>query len=268
MIYLFGPLVIFNGVINTRLDFTILSLPLITFSLAIGLCLLFYWFAGFIWQDSTKNLVGFSAGTGNTGYFGLPLALLLFDDQGEGIYIMAILGLTLYENTLGFYLMARGKYTVKECLNKVVKLPALYALFGGVLLNFLHVPIPDIFTEFMKHIKGAYTVLGMMVIGLGIAGLKHFKMDLSFVGMTFLAKFVVWPILIVMVIALDTFIFGMFDENIYQALTLLSFVPLAANLVIFASLMDIQPEKAAAAVLVSTLVSIIYIPLMVGCFLL
>lgn len=268
MIYVFVPLVIFNGVVNTRLDLSILSLPLVTFAISAILCFLFYWLSGFLWKDATKNLVAMSAGTGNTGYFGLPLALLLFDEQGEGIYIMAILGLTIYENTIGFYMIARGKHTASECLAKLVRLPALYALFAGLIFNLLQIQLPDVFVEFMKHIKGAYTVLGMMIIGLGIAGLRGFKIDFKFIGMTFLAKFVAWPLLIAFTIILDTYLFGVFNPVINQALMLLSFVPLAANLVVFASLMDIYPEKAAAAVLLSTIVSIVYIPLMIGCFIL
>lgn len=268
MLYIFVPLIILNGVSNTQLNVNILSLPLIIFGICTGLCFLFYWMSGFLWQDSTKNLVAFSAGTGNTGYFGLPLALLLFDDQGEGIYIIAILGVTIYENSLGFYMIARGKHSTQACLAKLLKLPAIYALAGGLFLNFFQIPLPDFFTEFMKHIKGAYTVLGMMVIGLGIASLTRFKLDFNFIGMTFLAKFIAWPLLIALTITLDTYVFGFFDNAIYQALTLLSFVPLAANMVILASLLDVHPEKASAAVLVSTVLAIIYIPLMVSCFLL
>ncbi|HEV8052901.1 MAG TPA: AEC family transporter [Parachlamydiaceae bacterium] len=268
MIYLFVPLVIFNGVINTKLDLGILSLPFITFMISAGLCLFFYWLSKFIWQDYTRNLVALSAGTGNTGYFGLPLALLLFNDQGEGIYIMAILGITVFENTLGFYMIARGRHTAAECISKLIRLPAIYALLAGLIVNMLHIPVPDVFIEFMKHIKGAYTVMGMMIIGVGIAGIKQFKVDFSFIGITFLAKFIAWPLLIALAISLDTHFFGFFDETIYQALILLSLVPLAANVVILATLMDIHPDKAATAVLLSTILSIIYIPLMVGCFIL
>lgn len=268
MLYIFAPLVIFNGVINTRLDLSILFLPFIIFAICAGLCFFFYWLSGFIWADSTRNLVAFSAGTGNTGYFGLPLALLLFDDQGEGIYIMAILGVTVYENTLGFYMIAREKHSTAECLAKLTKLPALYALFLGLLFNFFHLSLPEVFGEFMVHIKGAYTVLGMMIIGLGIAGLKRIKIDFKFIGVTFLAKFIAWPILIALTIVLDAYAFGFFDPNISQALMLLSFVPLAANMVIFASLIDVHQDKAAAAVLFSTLIALVYIPLMVSCFIL
>jgi predicted permease len=268
ILYIFSPIVIFNGIINTRLDYSIFSLPFVTLAISILLCLSFYWLSSFLWKDSIKNLVAFSAGTGNTGYFGLPLALLLFDNQGEGIYIMALLGVIIYENTLGFYMIARGNHTMAECLMKLLKLPALYALVAGLAANLLHFNIPDIFVDFMKQIKGAFAVLGMMIIGLGIAGVKQFKLDFRFIGMTFLAKFVVWPLLIALTIAIDTYLTGYFNQSIYQALTLLSFVPLAANMVIFASLLEVHPEKAATAVLLSAIVSIIYIPVMVGCFIL
>ena len=268
MLYLFVPLVIFNGVINTKLDLSIISLPFITFIISSGLCLFFYLLSGFVWQDSTRNLVALSAGTGNTGYFGLPVALLIFNDQGEGIYIMAILGLTVFENSLGFYMIARGRHTAAECIYKLIRLPAIYALLGGLLFNLLQISMPEVFAEFMNHIKGAYTVLGMMIIGVGIAGLKHFKIDASFIGLTFVAKFIAWPLLIALTIHLDSHFFGFFNQTIYQALILLSLVPLAANVVVLASLMDIHPDKAATAVLLSTILSIIYIPLMVSCFIL
>lgn len=268
MLYMFAPLVIFNGVMNTQLSASVLFLPFLTFSICTALSFLFYWIATFIWSDTTKNLVAFSAGTGNTGYFGLPLALLLFNDQGEGIYIMAILGVTLYENTIGFYMIARGKHSTKETLQKLARLPALYALGAGLIVNVLHVPKSEIVVDFMQHIKGAYTVLGMMIIGLGLAGLKQFKLDFPFIGMTFLARFVAWPLVIALIIMVDMYLFGLFDTTMYQALTLLSFVPLAVNMVILASLMEVHPEKASAAVLLSTIVAIFYIPLMVGCFLL
>jgi predicted permease len=43
---------------------------------------------------------------------------------------------------------------------------------------------------------------------------------------------------------------------------------LAVNMVIWATLLEVHPDKAATAVLLSACVAIIYIPLLVGCFLL
>lgn len=264
--YIINPLIVLNGVLNTRIDTGILLLPICTFLISVCLCLIFYACAQYLWDDSLKNLLAFSAGTGNTGYFGLPLALMLLNDQGEGIYLMALLGITLYENSLGFYLLAREKHGVRECLLKLATLPTLYAFATALILNYYQVGVPEVFAEFMKHIKGAYTLLGMMLIGLGLAGLSSLKIDFKFICMAFLAKFVAWPLAISGLIALDYHVFNFFNQSLYDALMLLAIVPLAVNMVVIAEVLKSQTEKAAAAVVLSTLFAAIYIPLMVWYF--
>ena len=48
------------------------------------LCLFFYWISASLWKDNTRNLLAFGAGTGNTAYFGIPVALILFDEKFIG----------------------------------------------------------------------------------------------------------------------------------------------------------------------------------------
>lgn len=266
MFYLINPLIIFNGVLNTPIDATILTLPILTFLVASFICIIFYRFSRKIWTDSSKNIMAFSAGSGNTGYFGIPLAMLIFNPQTEGIYIMALLGITLYENSLGYYISAKGTYTPAQCLAKLFQLPTIYAFTGGLLINILHLSIPDVYKDFIGHIKGVYTVMGMMIIGLGLAGLTNFKLDVKFIGMTFLAKFLVWPLFILVIIGIDSQFLGMYDSLAHKALILLSIVPLAVNTVVMASLMKGNPEKAAATVLLSTLFALIYVPFMTSMF--
>lgn len=262
MFYLINPIIIFNGVLNTHIDFSILSVPFLTWFLASFMCLVFYRFARKIWDDSSKNIMAFSAGSGLTGYFGVPMAMMIFDPQTEGIYIMALLGISLYENSLGYYISAKGLYAPSECMNKVFKLPAIYAFLLGLILNLTHIPIPHLFGDFIGHIKGVYVVLGMMIIGLGLAGLTNFKLDYKFIAMTFVAKFIVWPCIVLLIIFFDTQYLGVYDVNVHKALILLSIVPLAANSVVMASLMKANPEKVAATVLLSTIFALVYVPLM------
>ena len=266
MFFLINPIIIFNGVMNVNLDWSVLSLPILTFTISSVLCLTFFRATENIWTDSSRNLMSFSAGSGNTGYFGLPIALLLFNAEGEGIYILALLGITLYENSVGYYVLAHGTTTRIECLKKIIKLPAIYAFLGALFLNTCGIDMPVVLVEFTNHIKGTYTVLGMMIVGLGLAGLSHFKVDLTFIGLSFFAKFIVWPVIMLLITALDSWIFGIYSPMTHKALILLSIVPLAVNTVIVATLMKSQPEKAATAVLLSTLFALVYVPLMVAWF--
>lgn len=266
MFYLVNPIIIFNGVMNVTLNSSVLSLPILTFILSSGLCLIFFRMTQGVWNDSSRNLIAFSAGSGNTGYFGLPLALLLFNDEGEGIYILALLGITMYENSVGYYFIAHGTTTPAECFKKLLKLPGIYAFFGALVLNGIGFEMSPILLEFTSQVKGTYTVLGMMIVGLGLAGLTQFKVDKKFIGLSFLAKFIVWPLMMMAIIGFDQAFLHIYTPVIHNALMLLSIVPLAVNTVIVATLMNSQPEKAATAVLLSTVFALGYVPLMVAWF--
>lgn len=266
LFYMLAPLIIFSGVLNTRLDANVLILPLITYLVSSFLCITFYQLSKLVWQDPTKNLMAISAGSGNTGYFGLPIVLLLMDNQGEGVYIMAMLGIALYESSIGFYILAKGTYSSSESVKKLFKLPSLYAFALGATLNGLGVESPAVFGELVCYLKGAFTVLGMMLIGLGLASVHHLKMDYKFIGMTFLAKFVVWPLIALTIIFCDATWLHFLNNTIYSALFILSIVPLAANTVALAAIIKNQPEKSATAVFLSTLFAIVYVPFMTTYF--
>lgn len=263
MFYIISPLIMFNGVLHTRVDMSILSLPFFVLTLSSMLCLLFYQLGKNMWTDSSNNLMAFGAGSGNTGYFGLPIALYLFNNQGEGVYMMALLGITIFENSIGFYICAKGTYSPLECIQKLVRLPIIYAVLAALTINYLHIPMPVIFMEFMSHIKGTYAVLGMMIIGLSLASLRHFNLDFKFLGMSFAAKFLAWPFLILLFTYIDAHWLGIYSNDIHQALILLSIVPLAVNMVIVATVLKTEPEKAAAAVLLSTIFALVYAPFMI-----
>lgn len=266
LIYIITPIIIFHGVLTTQLSLSNLSIPLLLFLISCAICLFFFKISKFIWKDSTQNILAYTAGTGNTGYFGLPIALILFPKESVGLYILGVLGLVLFENSLGFYITAKGNFTPKESLLKVLKLPSLYAFFLGVLLNGLNINISLQITDFVNNFRGAYTILGMMLIGVGLADITEYKFDFKFVLSAFLAKFLVWPVLILLIIFIDTTIFHFYNLQIYNILVLLSIVPLAANTVAVAALLKTHPEKAALAVLFSTIFALFFIPFMVIIF--
>lgn len=73
-IYFLSPLVNFGGVAQLNFQSAYLLLPPVLFTIAAGMALLTYRFARHVYTDNTRNLVAMAASTGNTGYFGTPLA--------------------------------------------------------------------------------------------------------------------------------------------------------------------------------------------------
>ncbi|UOA09263.1 AEC family transporter [Methylobacter sp. S3L5C] len=214
-----------------------------------------------LWRDSTSNLFAFAGGTGNTGYFGLPLALDLFDAKGVAIAVFIILGVNLYEFSYGYYLTSRGSYTVSQSVKKIVGMPILYAFVLAMALRLLGVHLHPVILSGLSNFKGAYSVLGMMVIGLTMARFTKLEVDWRFLSAALGWKYVVWPSLGFLVIHL----FSAKMDNVEQSIILLmACVPMAGNTVVIANDLNIHPEKAATAVMASMLLAIAVVPLVLA----
>jgi len=56
---------------------------------------------------------------------------------------------------------------------RVLRLPAIYAMVLGLVFNIAKVRIPVDLISYLDYFKGAYAVLGMMMIGMGLSGVKR-----------------------------------------------------------------------------------------------
>jgi predicted permease len=248
VLYIIAPLVIFNGAATVLLTPSILAL--------IGTL---------IWRGKEKNILAFSAGDGNIGYFGIPVAISLFGKSIAPLIILVSLGFILFENTLGFFITAKGSHTAKESILRLLKLPTIYAFFLGLLVNYLGPKLISNtnYSEFMLNIQMVYSVLGMMLIGLGIATINEFAFDFKFISLTSFVKFIMWPLAIIGLVVLDQQYFHFYTTTTYRVMLFASVVPMAANTVVFATVLKSHPSKAAVAVLFSTIIALFYIPFFV-----
>ena len=180
---------------------------------------------------------------------------------------MAVIGVNVYESSVGFYVCARKLSSTGDSIIKVLKLPTLNAFVLGCLFSFSGITLPDFLDDFIYNMRGAYSILGMVMVGLGLSTLKKFEIDVKFTLATLSAKFVFYPIAINLFIIIDKFITGWYDANYYNALQLLSTAPMAANIIVIGALHKFHPERIATAVLISLIIVLIYTPVMVSVFL-
>lgn len=267
LIYIIAPVVVFNGVATAPHNNSYLLLPVLFFLTACALSLIFYRVGGRFWQSSERNLLSFIAGTGNTGYFGIPLILALFGQAGLSIAVFSTLGLILYESTRGYYVIAKSHATPREALEKVVRLPVLYAFMLGIIANKLSVSFPASISSTFTYFSGAYTVFGMMILGIGLAAVTRATFDKTFTALSFVAKFLCYPVAIGLFVYLDKTTLHLFSQQVHTVIMILSITPMATNTVTYASYLKANPEKAAFTVMVSTLFALIYIPAFIAIFL-
>lgn len=261
LIYIISPAVVFYGTATAQITLANISLPLFFFAVGCLMAFVFYQIGKILWpNNATANILAFSAGDANSGYFGLPVALVLFGESGLSMAIMAGFGFILFENSIGCYLTARGQFTPKDSLIKLLRIPTLYAFFLGIVFSILQIDLGNTIINTLNLFKGTYSILGMMIIGMNVSNIQHIDLDLKFVGLNFLAKFIVWPLLIFAFIWLDKTYLSFFNAELYPIMILMSIVPLAANTVVWATEFKVYPEKMATAVLLSTILALFFIP--------
>ncbi len=261
LFYFIAPIVFFSIPANTNLNFSSLGLALVTFCISSFISIFSFYFFRRYFQDTTLNIVAYSAGNANIGYFMLPIATALFDEYTLSMYMMAVVGINIYDCSLGYYICMRSFSSAKESITRVLQMPNLNAFALGCIFSFFGIELPIFLDDFIYNMRGTYSVLGMVVVGLGISSITSFYIDKKFTISLCLAKFMFYPLVINIFIILDKFVFNFFDKNVYYALQLIATAPIAANTIVMANLLNFPQEKVATSLLISMLIALIYIPL-------
>ncbi|RDB42568.1 AEC family transporter [Halomonas sp. DQ26W] len=259
LIYLIAPLTFFRGLTFGGPTPGYLLLTLALFTLASLMAILVNQVGKRFFASQESALLAFSAGTGNTGYFGLPIAMILLPPEGVTLYLFCVLGVTLYEFTVGFYLSARGQFTVRQSLIKITRLPLIYAFLAALLVSGLGLVVPVAIMDGLAVFPATYTLLGMMIIGMTLSRVSVREFDTRFISACVAVRFGLWPLVALLAVLVLQSLMQLPIE-LAMALLLVGVVPMAANVVVVAMELGIRPEKGAIAVLLTTLAAPLLIP--------
>lgn len=261
LLFILAPLIVFNATISVKLDASVLFLPIFFFLVSSTLAFILLFVFKRVYSDNTANLLAFSTSTGNTGNIGIPLAILFLEPHLVDVFIFTVLASILYQNSVGYYITAKGHFTAKESIKKVLKLPVLYAFLLGIIFNISGFKIPDIFLNYADYLKGTYAILGMMLLGMGMEKMRsNNSFDLKFISYAIIIKFFLWPMIVLAFIFVDKNYIHFLNEGFYMIMFLFSIVPLAGNTVTVATILNVKPEKMSLAVFITTMISLLYIP--------
>jgi hypothetical protein len=156
LIYIITPFVVFNGTVKVTLSASALSLPVFFYTLCCLMSVVFYYIGKCYWKGTEKNILAFAAGTGNTGYFGVPVALALFSDDVIGIAVLSLLGFVLYTSTVGYFILSKGKASTSESIKNVFKLPFIYAFVAGIIVNLVSTDLGELYNTTAQSFQGVH----------------------------------------------------------------------------------------------------------------
>lgn len=256
------PVVFFYAIATTVFTPATYLIPVIVYILCVVVALMFLGIGKLILKDKLAHMLSMGAGLASYSYYGVPVAALLFPADIVQLVVIAGVGYMFFENTIGYYIAANGQFSARESLIRLFRLPALYAIFLGLTVNLLKLPLPPQFPEIAAQFKGALAVLGLMVTGLGISdvpfsrhmlSLRDHAQSIKYVLLVLMSKFIVWPLLMTGAILFDRTFLHLYTASQHQMFLFLSLLPMASNTIIYAMRFHNGPKRTAIAV-VSTIV--------------
>ena len=199
--------------------------------------------------------------TGNTAYFGVPLALAFLPPEALPITIGYDLGATLLTWSLGPLLIgsqAHAAQRLRGLLSSVAGSPATRGLIGALLIQATPWSAPV--TDALWWPSRCVILLALMVVGMRLGSIHRQGMTPATRPLKLLrplvAKLLLYPLLLLLLASLLQF-----NPLMVQAVVLQGAAPTAISLLLIAESVGADQERAAGLVFWSTLLALVTAPL-------
>lgn len=257
------PALIFSALTKSDLNLLKQLDLVVANSVFILLSFLLAFLIGEMLKFSAKNMrtLFITLAFGNVAYLGIPT---LEQVMGEGILPVASLIVAVYlfwMFTLGIGLMDywqhHKKGIIKRIILKLIKNPLLIAVVAGLLVAGLHIPIPNVLGKSITMLAGSVTPVVLIVIGLFIGRSKYHDLQEWLPPFYFsIVTLIVLPALFFYGVQL----FG-YQTNHFSASIIEAAMPLAITPFALAEAYKLNRGFIARSIVLSTVLSIITIPL-------
>ena len=188
----------------------------------------------------------------NAGNIGMPVALYAFGERGLDVAGVWVLVFNLLSNTVAVYYACRH-IGGRSALRVTMSVPIVYAAGAALLLRGLHVGLPAWLLDPLGLLGRSVIPVGQLLLGMQLAKVRtEVRAHLPQVVLPSVIRLAVSPALAVGLVAL----FGLHGLTAKTAI-LMSAMPTAVNMAIYATEFDAQPRLVATTVLASTLASFV-----------
>lgn len=186
---------------------------------------------------------------GNTGNLGLPLALFAFGDEGLGYAVVIFAIMAIYSFTFGVWLVSGG-----GSLSKVVKEPLVGATLLGALFLIMDWETPRFLTNTIELIGQMAIPMMLITLGVAVARLKPQSVSKAITISVLKAAICIGA-------AWAAGLYFALDPVPFAVLVLQVSTPVAVTSYLLAVKYEAESDAVAGLVVVSTLLSVAYIPL-------
>jgi malonate transporter and related proteins len=201
---------------------------------------------------------------GNTGFLGVPMLVVLLGEAAAGPVLMVLaLDLIVFSSliTLIITLAREGRISPEVprlLLFGLLKNPMIVAMGLGLIWSATAQPVPGPLNEFLAILGAAATPGALFAIGASLATKAAERLHVA--GWLSFAKLVLHPAAVAFA-ALVIFRVEPFAAGVMIAAAAL---PVAGNVYMLAQHYGVAPQRVSAAILISTAVSVLTIPVVIA----
>ena len=195
----------------------------------------------------------------NSGNYGAPVVLFAFGAAGFDYAVVMMVFQSLLMNTIGIFFASIGgeeKATLRQSLQRVTRMPLIYAAGLGVGLQLLAVTVPKTLMEGISLVADASIPTVMLVLGMQLAAIVRKKVAYRYVSAVTVIRMVLSPL-----IAASILYFMPINDLLKAVMIVQSAMPAAANTTMFALQFGTEPDLVSFTTFITTLISIVTIPL-------
>ncbi|CAJ1190820.1 hypothetical protein CPR19088_GLDEOEPO_02152 [Companilactobacillus paralimentarius] len=195
----------------------------------------------------------------NAGFMGIPLISSLFGSEGVFFAVVSLAAFNIFSWTQGVSLFKDNDNGTVEKTDwrQVLLNPNIIAIFLGILLFIFSIKIPATPNQVIKYVGSINTPLSMIVIGNSLANIK-FSRDMlnKEIGLTILLRNLLFPIIGIVLLK----VIGVTGIAFYTTVVMAA-CPVAGLVVLFTLQVDGDTAPAISLMSLSTILSLITIPL-------
>nr|WP_318540193.1 AEC family transporter [Terribacillus saccharophilus] len=260
-VYLLSPVLAFQTFYENRLSTDYIYLAIFVVGICLALVLICYVISllrGFNRQDTYSLMLG--ASFMNNGNYGTPLVLFVFGAAGFDYAVILLVLQRLVMVTIGVFIATKGGGAVlspRATFLSVLKIPIIYGAILGILFQVLSIPLSGPITEAVHLVADATIPTVMIVLGMRLANISLKSFEYERLTYALVLKLLISPVI--------AYLFTLMlpvDDMVKQIMILVAAMPTAANTTLYALEFGAKPAYVSSATLISTLLSLITLPVL------
>ncbi|MBN9655107.1 AEC family transporter [Halobacillus litoralis] len=197
----------------------------------------------------------------NSGNYGVPIILFAFGEEGFVYSVSFMVLQAIIMNFFGVYYAAKGTSGLKMALLSVLKMPPTYAVLVALPMNLGGVPVPENLMNSIDLLAAATVPMVMVVLGMQLAGIPLRNLEWPKVSYATTLRLIGSPLIAFVL----TLVLPMSDM-MAAVLIVSAAMPSAATTTIYAVQFNSKPDLVSSITLVTTLFSIVTIPILLNLF--